>query len=645
MVGKRGLSTKHGLMLIGAIILIIIIVLLITLKGTGGGKKNSSLLKRVELDLDIKSVKVQEDLSVNVNVKRKEGQGNIVGVRFIFEDEYGSEIVDLNYLISEGEEKEFSIFLSEVDPNYLSTVTISPIIEMDDGVLTPGAVKDEYKIKRRRTYDNDYNYQYPEDVEDPFDPFNSEEDSCNENCSNLGFECGSQTVCDLETDCGNCSDFGDGFVCSGSSCVAEETCEDNCSVFNFECGDWTVCGELTDCGTCGIGFTCNATGLCEEEYVCEDNCSILNYECGDWTICEELTDCGDCTSYGPTFVCNATGLCIDGYTCEDTCETYNYECGNFDICGDPTDCGDCLSYGANYLCNISGLCEEICTDTCSSLGLECGTHMICGESTACGSTCTDGKVCTSDSCNAGTCEYNVLCGADGTCCASEGCTSDPDCPEYWETGIVSWWDFDSNANDKVGSNDGTTNGGVSLVSTDCKSGSCYNFDGSSGYIDVGTFSVSGSQITISAWANYDGSTFDLDPRIISKASGTATSDHVFLLGLDDFSSGTYAEYRFRFEAGGSVLSHNDGTVNPPTGWKHIVGVYDGSTSEIYVNGVSQGTLSKTGPLTVNSDAVNIGRNPVYGESSWRYWNGKLDEIIIWNRALNSTEVNDIYSYF
>jgi len=514
---------------------------------------------------------------------------------------------------------------------------------LEDGGFFTGTVKDEYKVKKGRT---SRDYDYSGNSDDPFDNFYDDNDDdyeednvCLDNCSNLWFECGTQTICGLGKDCGNCSNFGLDFVCSGSKCVEQNTCADNCSVFEYECGNHTICGQETNCGTCGIGFSCNSSSMCEEDYVCEDTCGTFNYECGNFTICDGLVNCGGCSSYGSTFVCNATGLCIDGYTCEDTCQTYNYECDSHTICGIEENCGTC---GSGYSCNVSGMCEEDCTDTCVSLNFECGNQLVCGIGEDCG-TCSDANVCTSDTCNAGTCAFNALCGLDGVCCASEGCSSDPDCAQSWETGMVSWWDFNGDANDGKGSNHGTVYG-ATQTSTGCKSGGCYDFDGNSDYIDVGTFSVSGSAITISAWANYEASTFGLDPRIISKAHGTATNDHVFLLGLDDTSSSS-AEYRFRFTAGGSTLSHNEDTVSSPTGWKHIVGVYDGSNSKIYVNGVLKGSTSKTGSLLTNSDGVTIGKNPVTTELGWRYWDGKLDEIMIWNRALNSTEVNDLYGAF
>ena len=173
----------------------------------------------------------------------------------------------------------------------------------------------------------------------------------------------------------------------------------------------------------------------------------------------------------------------------------------------------------------------------------------------------------------------------------------------------------------------------------------YDSDGYNEYLDVGTFYVSGNKLTIASWVKWEGSTYPVYPRTISKADGTDTNDHVFLLGLDD-SSSTSATYRFRFTTTTGTLSYNAGAASPDNQWHHVVGVYDGITAKIYVDKVLVGSTSKSGNLQTNTNRVNIGRNPigdaVNGE---RYWNGKLDEVMIWNRALSSSEISSLYGYF
>ena len=94
--------------------------------------------------------------------------------------------------------------------------------------------------------------------------------------------------------------------------------------------------------------------------------------------------------------------------------------------------------------------------------------------------------------------------------------------------MVSYWRLDetsgTTAADSYDGNDGTASGG-SWVSAHINNG--YEFDGSGDHIDLGTFDVTGSALTIQGWFNADD--FDGDMRIFSKADGTAEQDHWFMI--------------------------------------------------------------------------------------------------------------------
>ena len=83
----------------------------------------------------------------------------------------------------------------------------------------------------------------------------------------------------------------------------------------------------------------------------------------------------------------------------------------------------------------------------------------------------------------------------------------------------------------------------------------------------------------------------------------------------------------------SSTSVNDGN------WKHIVFVADGSSSFIYVNG----SLDATGSTKIQASANSS--NYVFGARSGGSFafDGQLDQIAIFNRALSSTEVSALYN--
>ena len=83
---------------------------------------------------------------------------------------------------------------------------------------------------------------------------------------------------------------------------------------------------------------------------------------------------------------------------------------------------------------------------------------------------------------------------------------------------------------------------------------------------------------------------------------------------------------------------------PVNTWTHIVCVYDGSYKRIYVNGseISDGNF----PASYSSGVNDTSANFIIGDqdySTHRYWNGNLDEMFFFSRALSASEISDIYN--
>lgn len=80
-------------------------------------------------------------------------------------------------------------------------------------------------------------------------------------------------------------------------------------------------------------------------------------------------------------------------------------------------------------------------------------------------------------------------------------------------------------------------------------------------------------------------------------------------------------------------------------WTHVAGVYDYKTATLalYING-GRDNIATTSLLYRNSDSIaGIGNNHwAPGDAQWAPFNGKIDEIRLYNKALNSSEVKEIY---
>lgn len=77
----------------------------------------------------------------------------------------------------------------------------------------------------------------------------------------------------------------------------------------------------------------------------------------------------------------------------------------------------------------------------------------------------------------------------------------------------------------------------------------------------------------------------------------------------------------------------------PAQWNHVMGAFDGSALQLYVNGYPQGRVTVSGAACVNSSNLLIGN-----DTSARFFAGRLDEVTLYKRALSPTEVRDMFLY-
>ncbi|MCK5488304.1 MAG: LamG domain-containing protein, partial [Desulfobacterales bacterium] len=79
-------------------------------------------------------------------------------------------------------------------------------------------------------------------------------------------------------------------------------------------------------------------------------------------------------------------------------------------------------------------------------------------------------------------------------------------------------------------------------------------------------------------------------------------------------------------------------------WYHVVGTYDRTSAKLYINGENKDTVPFTSPINYGSIARTwIGQIPGGGGTPARYFNGKIDEVRIYNRSLSPEEINASYN--
>ncbi|MFA5142452.1 MAG: LamG domain-containing protein [Candidatus Woesearchaeota archaeon] len=170
------------------------------------------------------------------------------------------------------------------------------------------------------------------------------------------------------------------------------------------------------------------------------------------------------------------------------------------------------------------------------------------------------------------------------------------------------------------------------------------FDGTDDYITVPytTRLAPTSAITVSAWFNSRDIT--KDTRILSK-----TQSGGYYIALND-AFGSYPSNTLGFSANinGTYRAAYYPVSNLSNGvWYYVVGTFNGSALNLYLNGVLVNNYTGAVGSIITYSANNplcIGSEPDTSVCTvGSYFNGTIDEVSIYNRALSATEINDLYN--
>jgi len=200
-------------------------------------------------------------------------------------------------------------------------------------------------------------------------------------------------------------------------------------------------------------------------------------------------------------------------------------------------------------------------------------------------------------------------------------------------GLVAAYSFNEGSGSSVIDLSGNSNNGSIFQATWAgagKFGSALNFDGSNDMVtvpDASSLDLT-SGMTLEAWVR-----------------PTATSGWRTIMMKEIPGELAYAMYARESSnrpsgwirvnpTGGSSQSVGATPGLPTNTWTHVATTYNGSTMKLYVNGALRASKSQTGPMYTSSGPLTFGGNAVWGE----YFAGRLDEIRIYNRALDQTEI-------
>jgi len=213
-----------------------------------------------------------------------------------------------------------------------------------------------------------------------------------------------------------------------------------------------------------------------------------------------------------------------------------------------------------------------------------------------------------------------------------------------DSGAVNRWKLEdggadgSTAVDSWGSNDGSIEGASFTDDSVRNDGRALFFtEDSDDFIDLGSFDFPDQQFTLSAWGKIDGEGSGREPIL---SAGDHDEQVTFYPRTE--SSPTIIRVHVDTENGTNREDFIVGDKYDLIGnWMLYLLVFDQNEMKVYVNGnlIDEREIENSGEIVVD-DNLWIGK---YDTSS-RNWNGLLDDVRIYDRALEPWEVFELYRW-
>jgi|CXWL01.1.fsa_nt_gi hypothetical protein len=203
------------------------------------------------------------------------------------------------------------------------------------------------------------------------------------------------------------------------------------------------------------------------------------------------------------------------------------------------------------------------------------------------------------------------------------------------TGPVGWWKLDENtgtaAADSSGSgNNGTLTNGPTWTAG--RLGAALAFDGINDNVTIPhstSLALTGA-FSMAAWVNPAISTTNFKSVMVKNYT------HFFYASSKGYCGNGAVLVGFVGSAGTKTAC--DPNPLPANAWTHLAATSDGSVLRLYRNGVLTSSAAVTGVPVTSTGTLQLGASR-FGE----YFNGKLDEARVYNRALSAAEVLALFN--
>ena len=206
----------------------------------------------------------------------------------------------------------------------------------------------------------------------------------------------------------------------------------------------------------------------------------------------------------------------------------------------------------------------------------------------------------------------------------------------YTTGLVACWHFDENTGNTVYDSSGNNNGTIyGATWTTGINDSALSFDCMDDYVEVAdddSLDITDA-ITIEAW---------IYPIGWGEGSLGSIVDKNWMTGYAFYLRNVSGEESIKFASNnaGVVQTADSGSITL-NAWQHVVVTYDRQNVVFYVNGINKGGGAETNALGTNSESLFIGNDM----GTTCTFNGTIDDVRIYNCALNATEIQAHYEEY
>jgi hypothetical protein len=214
-------------------------------------------------------------------------------------------------------------------------------------------------------------------------------------------------------------------------------------------------------------------------------------------------------------------------------------------------------------------------------------------------------------------------------------------PSSLANSLVAYWNFEGNSNDATSTNNGTDSN-IGYGSSDGRLGDGAHFSSASSSLislaDTSDLKPTGS-FSVNVWFKSTTNTgggflqaMSSDPNVAGFNVGFGNPSATFSIGTN---TGTTqdTDYKFIWGQANSVI---DGS------WHMVTAIYDGSDMYLYQDGTLVDSASWSGIAYDTTTYIRIGTYNAAGTDQ-NFWDGSMDELGLWERALSPTEVADLYN--